>query len=127
MVYRAEDTRLGRHVALKFLPRDIAKDPAALRRFRREAQTASLLTHPYICTLYDLGEHEDIPFLVLELLKGSTLKERMGEGQIFGRTTWNRIVNFTGPSELLGSIVPVKITRSYRNSLLGELSGNIGS
>jgi tRNA-2-methylthio-N6-dimethylallyladenosine synthase len=62
---------------------------------------------------------------VLEVLVEG--ESRMGEGQIFGRTTWNRIVNFTGPSELSGSIVPVKITRSYRNSLLGELSGNIGS
>jgi tRNA-2-methylthio-N6-dimethylallyladenosine synthase len=62
---------------------------------------------------------------VLEVLVEG--ESRMGEGQIFGRTTWNRIVNFTGPSDLSGSIVPVKITRSYRNSLLGELSGNIGS
>jgi tRNA-2-methylthio-N6-dimethylallyladenosine synthase len=53
-------------------------------------------------------------------------ESRMGEGQIFGRTTWNRIVNFTGPGELSGSIVPVKIIKSYRNSLLGELAGNVG-
>lgn len=77
LVYRAEDTRLGRHVALKFLPRDIAEDPAAVKRFQREAQTASLLSHPFICTLHDLGEHDGIPFLVLELLKGRTLKKHI--------------------------------------------------
>jgi tRNA-2-methylthio-N6-dimethylallyladenosine synthase len=66
----------------------------------------------------------DVGAVLKVLVEGES---RMGEGQIFGRTTWNRIVNFTGPTELSGCIVPVKITRSYRNSLLGELSQTVGS
>src|SRR5262249_47176220 len=85
MVYKAEDLKLGRLVALKFLPDEVAWDEVALRRFEREARTASSLDHPNICTVYAVEEQDQQPFLAMQLMEGQTLRDRLTDASASGK------------------------------------------
>src|SRR5438067_621250 len=95
VVYRAEDLKLGREVALKFLPEDLTRDATAVERFEREARAAAAINHPNICTVYEVGEFEARPYLAMELLQGETLKHRMNGKRVALNTLLDWAIEIT--------------------------------
>src|SRR3990170_2629891 len=81
-VYRARDTRLGRDVAIKVIPAELSRDPDRIKRFEQEARAAGALSHPNVCAIYDVGNHEGLPYVVMELLEGESLHERLASGPV---------------------------------------------
>ena len=116
VLYKAEDIRLGRKVALKFLPTGLADDPAAMARFQREAQAASALNHPHICTIYEVDEVEGQPFLAMELMEGCTLKDLI-TGQPLpsaGFSTWGwRLPTHSRPRTPRASFIAILSRQTF--------------